>query len=85
MFLEAKTMQATEPVTATAVEATPEGLRLLVGRRKVQISWEKCSKRLASATNQERLNAELSPGGYGIHWPLIDEDLSVNGLLRDCE
>ena len=85
MFLEANTMQATEPVTATDVEATPEGLRLLVGSRKVQISWEKCSKRLASATNQERLNAELSPGGYGIHWPLIDEDLSVNGLLRDCE
>jgi hypothetical protein len=85
MFLEAKTMQATEPVTATAVEATPEGLGLLVGSRKVQISWEKCSKRLASATNQERLNAELSPGGYGIHWPLIDEDLSVNGLLRNCE
>jgi hypothetical protein len=78
-------MQATEPVTATAIEATPEGLRLLVDRRKVRIPWEKCSKRLASATEQERLYAELSPGGYGIHWPLIDEDLSINGLLRDLE
>jgi Protein of unknown function (DUF2442) len=39
-------------------------------------------KRLAAATEQERLAAELSPGGYGIHWPLIDEDLSVNGLLK---
>ena len=85
MFLEAKTMQATEPVTATAIEATTEGLRLLVGRRKVRIPWGKCSKRLSSATEQERLYAELSPGGYGIHWPLIDEDLSVNGLLRDHE
>ena len=85
MFLEAKTMQATEPVTATAIEAMPEGLRLLVGGRKVRIPWEKCSKRLSSATEQERLYAELSPGGYGIHWPLIDEDLSVNGLLRDLE
>ena len=78
-------MQATEPVTATAIEATTEGLRLLVGRRKVRIPWCKCSKRLASATEQERLYAELSSGGYGIHWPLIDEDLSVNGLLRDLE
>ena len=29
------------------------------------------------------MEAELSPGGHGIHWPLIDEDLSVSGLLRD--
>jgi hypothetical protein len=28
------------------------------------------------------LAAELSPGGYGIHWPLLDEDLSISGLLR---
>ena len=78
-------MQATEPITATAIEPRPEGLGLLVGKRTIRIPWEKCSKRLASATEKERLNAELSPGGYGIHWPLIDEDLSVNGLLRDHE
>jgi len=24
---------------------------------------------------------EISPSGYGIHWPLIDEDLSIDGLL----
>jgi hypothetical protein len=78
-------MQATEPITATAIETTPEWLGLLVGNRKVRIPWEKCSKRLAAATNQERLKADLSPGGYGIHWPLIDEDLSINGLLRDQE
>jgi hypothetical protein len=78
-------MQATEPITATAIETTREGLALLVGKRTVQIPWGKCSKKLASATEQERMNAELSPGGYGIHWPLIDEDLSINGLLRDHE
>ena len=76
-------MQATEPITATAIEAKAEGLVLLVGKRKVQIAWAKCSDRLASATEQERMNAELSPGGYGIHWPLLDEDLSVQGLVRD--
>jgi hypothetical protein len=76
-------MQATEPITATAVETTREGLSLSVGGRKIHIPWEKCSKRLASATDQERMNLELSPGGYGVHWPLIDEDLSINGLLRD--
>jgi hypothetical protein len=75
-------MQATEPLTATGIELTPEALILVLGERRLRIPWEKCSKRLAAATQQERLDAELSPGGYGIHWPLIDEDLSVNGLLK---
>ena len=24
---------------------------------------------------------EISPSGYGIHWPLLDEDVSIDGLL----
>lgn len=39
------------------------------------------SKPLAEATATERETYELSPSGYGIHWPLIDEDLSIDGLL----
>ncbi len=76
-------MRATEPRIATAIETTPEALVLVLGERKIRLPWEKCSLRLAAATAGERMQAELSPGGYGIHWPLIDEDLSVNGLLRD--
>ena len=76
-------MQATEPITATAIEVTPEALTLVLGERKVRMPWERCSRRMAAATEAERMRAELSPGGCGIHWPLIDEDLSVNGLLRD--
>jgi hypothetical protein len=75
-------MRATELRTATAIETTPEAL-VLLGERKIRLPWEKCSPRLAAASASERTQAELSPGGYGIHWPLIDEDLSVNGLLRD--
>ncbi len=39
------------------------------------------SKRLTAATPDQRNNFEISPSGYGIHWPLIDEDLSIDGLL----
>ena len=78
----AKGMQTTEPITAISIETTPEALVLVLRERKVHIPWKKCSERLAAATEQERMDAELSPGGYGIHWPLIDEDLSVNGLLK---
>ena len=37
--------------------------------------------RLAYATPQERDNWRLIGGGEGIHWPDLDEDLSVAGLL----
>ena len=37
--------------------------------------------RLAAATIEQRSNIELSP--MGIHWPDIDEDLSISRLVRD--
>ncbi|MCH8019714.1 DUF2442 domain-containing protein [candidate division KSB1 bacterium] len=39
------------------------------------------SEKLANASDIERNKYEISPSGYGIHWPLIDEDLSIDGLL----
>jgi len=38
--------------------------------------------RLLHATKAQRRKWEIAGGGYGIHWPEIDEDLSVEGLLR---
>ncbi len=50
------------------------------GRRlSVPLSW---FPRLLEATPGARANFELLGGGVGIHWPEIDEDLSVEGLLR---
>ena len=37
--------------------------------------------RLASATAAQLRNYEILGDGEGIHWPAIDEDLSVEGLL----
>ena len=39
------------------------------------------SKKLVQATPEQRSIYTVSPSGYGIHWPLIDEDLSIDGLL----
>lgn len=36
---------------------------------------------LAGASELERMTCEVSPSGYGIHWPLLDEDISVDSLL----
>ena len=38
---------------------------------------------LADATESERKQFEIFGNGVGIHWPLVDEDLSVSGLVRD--
>ena len=45
----------------------------------VPLAWY---PRLLHATNEQRKNWEIRGGGYGIHWPDIDEDLSTEGLLR---
>ncbi|MBV5326788.1 MAG: DUF2442 domain-containing protein, partial [Chlorobium sp.] len=37
--------------------------------------------RLAHAKSSERAQYELLGDGQGIHWPSLDEDISVAGLL----
>ena len=69
-------------IVATSVEATDAELVVVFGDGEVRIPWERCSPILAAATAEQRRRAELSPGGYGIHWPLLDEDISVGGLVE---
>ncbi len=37
--------------------------------------------RLAYGTQEERANFRIAGAGYGIHWPDLDEDIGVEGLL----
>ena len=55
-------------------------VRLMDGRSiSVPLAWY---PRLLHATPAERAHWKIAGGGYGIHWPDIDEDLSTEGLLR---
>jgi hypothetical protein len=45
----------------------------------VPLSW---SWRLAAATPAQRANYEIIGDGHGVHWPDVDEDISVQGMLR---
>lgn len=50
------------------------------GRRlAVPLAW---FPRLLRATPRQRSNYEILGAGIGIRWPELDEDLSVEGLLR---
>jgi hypothetical protein len=42
-----------------------------------EVSW-----RLANASENERGDFRISPSGYGIHWDLIDEDISIKELIN---
>ena len=64
------------------VRFTEDELRvtLMDGRTiSVPLAWY---PRLLNATGKQRMNWQLCAAGYGIHWPDVDEDLSVEGLFR---
>src|SRR3990172_12454767 len=73
---------ATEAATARNVRVTRESLivELHDGRRvSVPVAWY---PRLAHGSMKERQQWQLIGPGIGIHWPLLDEDISIDGLLR---
>ena len=45
----------------------------------VPLAW---SWRLSDATPEQRNNYEIIGNGHGVHWPEIDEDLSVEGMFH---
>ncbi len=66
----------------TGVSVTDDALTVSLGDGRVisvPLAWY---PRLLHATVDQRARWQVSAGGYGIHWPEIDEDLSVEGLLR---
>jgi len=67
---------------AKEVSISDDELSVLLadGRRiSVPLVW---FPRLLHATPAQRSNYQLLGEGQGIHWPEVDEDLSVAGLLR---
>ena len=72
----------TEAAAVKKVKVTDEALivELCDGRFvSVPLDWY---QRLAEGTAAERRRWELIGPGIGIHWPALDEDISVEGLLR---
>lgn len=72
-------MDKTHDVQKIAFSGTMMMLR--VDGKEYKIDLAKESDRFAKATQAQRENIEVSPSGYGIHWPDLDEDLSIDGLI----
>ncbi len=56
-------------------------MKIKVDGKAVVVNLIKVSKKLLKASKKERDTYNVSPSGYGIHWPLIEEDLSIDALL----
>jgi hypothetical protein len=69
---------------ASAIDATVTDDRLVVvladGRElSAPLAW---FPRLVDASAEQRRNWRLIGRGHGLHWPDVDEDISVASLLR---
>ena len=73
-------IKADERVSAVSFDDDRLIVDLMDGRTiAVPLAWY---PRLVGATPEQRSHWEVAGAGYGIHWPDIDENLSVEGLLR---
>ncbi len=68
-----------------SIKADADTLHLTVDGKTYLLPWSDCSPRLARATPSQRKHFEISPAGYGIHWPEIDEDLAITPLIEQVE
>lgn len=69
-----------DPV-ATDIQFEPSAMRIFLadGRElSVPLAW---FPRLRDATAQQRQNWRLIGKGEGVHWPDLDEDVSINSLF----
>lgn len=57
-------------------------LLLQVDGKNYRIDLRRVSKKLAAADERTKMHFEISPSGYGIHWPELDEDLSIDAMIK---
>ena len=70
-----------EPL-AVEVSCTNDSLRVVLADGREVAAPLVWFPRLQKATFKERKNWRLIGGGMGIHWEDVDEDISVESLLR---
>src|SRR5512137_824386 len=73
-------LTADERVSTVSFTSDSLCVSLMDGRViSVPLTW---FPKLLHASVEQRSNWKIAGGGYGIHWPDLDEDLSTEGMLR---
>ena len=69
----------------TNISVSAGRLHMTVDGKRYTVDLAAVSPSLAAAGPEDQRRVEVSASGYGLHWPTVDEDLSVDGLIRWCE
>ena len=67
--------------TVEKISFSGDWMILEVDSRCMRFDLHQVSPLLAAASPEQRMRCEVSPSGYGVRWPELDEDLSIDGLL----
>ena len=74
-------METTTIQKITSVHFEADFIFIQSGQEMYKFKIADVSSKLNKASAAERNDFQISPAGYGIHWPQIDEDLSLDGFL----
>lgn len=80
IILKNKTMIATHNIQEITFDQN--SINIYIDVKEIKVSLDKVSQKLKKANDLQRNFYKISPSGYGIHWPLIDEDLSIDAILK---
>ncbi|MCI0615459.1 DUF2442 domain-containing protein [bacterium] len=58
---------------------------MTVDGAEYQIDVREHSSKLAAKDERTKMNFTISPSGYGLHWPEIDEDLSIDAMIKSIK
>ena len=79
MSLAAKKVKDYPAIILVSVSDDKICANLSDGREvSIPIAW---FPSLLNANSAQRNKLEISPGGYGVHWPDVDEDISIKAFL----
>ena len=76
-------MSTSTKVLITSVGFATDRLFVELSTGRVLVVPHSYTKRLENATEEQLKEYRLVGNGRGIHFPLIDEDISVEGIVRD--
>lgn len=67
----------------TEVKIIDRKLNIFIEGQCFSYNLSSLSDVFKTASNESISNFKLSPSGYGIHWPDLNEDISIHALLHD--
>jgi hypothetical protein len=69
----------------TNISFVSDFMVITINNQTIKLKLTDISEKLSKASEKERNDFKISPSGYGIHWQLLDEDLSINGMLKSSK